>query len=55
MNWPTMIVACIIAVIFVSIIYFEIKKRKSGKGSCSCGCSGCGMADVCHGQKETKE
>lgn len=51
MNWPTMIVACVVAVIFISIIYFDIKKKKSGKGSCSCGCSSCGMADVCHKQK----
>lgn len=48
---PTIIVAAIIAIIFVAIIANEIHKRKSGKGSCSCGCSGCGMSEVCHGKK----
>ncbi len=48
MNLPTIIVTIIIAVIFVLIVGNEIKKRKSGKGSCSCGCSGCANAENCH-------
>ncbi len=46
---PTIIVAAIIALIFCSIIVSEIKKKKSGK--CVCGCSGCGMRDICHNEK----
>lgn len=45
---PTIIGASIIAIIFVAVIANEIKKQKSGKGSCSCGCSACGMKDICH-------
>ena len=52
MNIPTIIVAAIVAVLFVAIVVSEIKKKKSGKGSCSCGCSGCAMKDVCHSQKQ---
>lgn len=54
MNWPTIIIASIIAVIFVAIVVGEIKKRKSGQGSCSCGCSGCAMAESCHSTKKDK-
>ncbi len=52
MNAPTIVVALIVAAIFVAIVISEIKKRKSGSGSCSCGCSGCSMSDVCHGNKK---
>ena len=48
MNPATVIIAVIVAVIFVAIIVNEIKRRKSGKGSCSCGCSGCSMEGKCH-------
>ena len=50
MNLPTIIVAAIIAAIFVVIVISEIKKKKSGKG-CGCGCSGCAMADSCHNKQ----
>jgi len=55
MNWSTFIVAAIIAVIFIAIVVSEIRKRKNGKGSCSCGssCGGCAMSDCCH-PKENK-
>lgn len=52
MNVSTIIVAAIVAVLFVAIVVNEIKKRKNGKGSCSCGCSGCAMKDTCHSQKQ---
>jgi len=49
--WPTIIVATIVAVIFVAIVVNEIKKKKSGKGGCSCGgnCGACGMS--CHSEE----
>ena len=42
---PTIIVGSIVAILFVAIIINEIKKKKSGKGGCSCGgnCCACGM------------
>ena len=42
---PTIIVGSIVAIMFVAIIVNEIKKKKSGKGGCSCGgnCGACGM------------
>ena len=55
MNIPTLIALLIVAIIFVAIVANEIKKRKSGQGSCSCGCSGCGMADVCHSRQNSRK
>lgn len=54
MNWPTIIIALIIAVVFIAIIFNEINKKKKGKSSCSCGCGGCAMADVCHVKNKKK-
>lgn len=48
-NLPTIIGAAVVAAVFIAIIVCEVKKRKSGKGSCSCGCSDCAMKDTCHG------
>ncbi|MBQ3055460.1 MAG: FeoB-associated Cys-rich membrane protein [Oscillospiraceae bacterium] len=44
MKW---IVLLAVIAIFVLIVVHELKKRKSG-GGCSCGCSDCGMKDMCH-------
>ena len=48
----TIIIAALVAIVFVAIIVFEVKKRKSGKGSCSCGgsCGACGMN--CHSNEK---
>jgi len=48
MNAPTIIVASVVAVIFIAIVINGIRRRKSGKGGCSCGCGGCAMRDTCH-------
>ena len=55
MNWPTIIVAAVIAAVFVAIVVSEVRKRKSGRGGCSCGCGGCAMSDVCHAKKTDNE
>ncbi|MBQ9736489.1 MAG: FeoB-associated Cys-rich membrane protein [Clostridia bacterium] len=53
--WPTILIASVVAVLFVLIIVNEVHKRKSGKGGCSCGgnCGACG-AD-CHGSTQNKK
>jgi len=48
MNLPTIIVAFIVAMVFISIVAKGIINRKKGKSSCSCGCNGCAMAAECH-------
>ncbi len=52
MNLPTIIVLGVIAIAFVAIIVNEIRKKKQGKASCSCGCSGCAFKDSCHTDKK---
>ncbi len=50
MNLPTIIVASIVAVIFLLIVIHEIRKRKAGKASCGGSCCSCGMSCSCHAQ-----
>lgn len=53
MNWPTIIVAVVVAALLLAIVIAGIWKRKHGKSACFCGssCSGCGMNGSCHCQK----
>ena len=51
MNASTIIVAVLIGLICVAIVAKGIINRKNGKSSCSCGCGGCAMADMCHKKK----
>ncbi|MBE6985410.1 MAG: FeoB-associated Cys-rich membrane protein [Ruminococcaceae bacterium] len=50
MNFATIVVTAIVGVIFVAIVVNEIRKKKKGVHSCSCGgsCSGCAMHGSCH-------
>jgi hypothetical protein len=51
---PTIIIASVIAVIFIAIVANEIRKKKKGIPSCSCGgnCAACG---ICPHQSDNKE
>lgn len=44
MNLPTLIILAIVATVFVAIVATEIRNKKRGKNSCSCGgnCGNCG-------------
>lgn len=48
MDWITYVIAGLVAVGVIAVIVNEIRKKKQGKGSCSCGCQGCAMKDQCH-------
>ncbi len=48
MNLPTIIILSIIAVAFIAIVINEIRKKKQGRGGCSCGCGGCAFKDNCN-------
>lgn len=45
MNLPTIIVATIVALVFLAIVGHIIRRRKKGKTCCSCGssCTGCSL------------
>lgn len=41
----------VVAVITVIVVKIVLDKRR-GKSSCSCGCGGCAMKDVCHSKEK---
>lgn len=51
MDWLSWVILGVIAVLFVAVIVCEIRNRKKGKKTCSCGgsCGGCAMNGACHG------
>lgn len=51
---PTVVICVILATITFLIIRYLIKCKKSGKSSCGCGCSGCGMQGECGKNKDNK-
>ncbi len=53
MNLQTILIAGIIALIFVLIVINRFRNKKKGKSSCSCGCGceSCPSADFCHPKK----
>ena len=50
----TVIITVAIAAVFVAIIANEIKKKRQGRGGCSCGgsCGSCGMDCSCNQTKK---
>lgn len=47
MNAPTILIALLVAAVFVAIILRGIANRKKGKSSCACG-GDCGSCKGCH-------
>ncbi len=47
-NLPTIIVGVIVAAALLGVCAKMISDKKNHKSSCGCGCSGCGMKDMCH-------
>ncbi len=52
MNLATIIILGVVTAVFVVIVINEIRKKKQGKTSCSCGCSGCAFRESCHSDKK---
>ena len=46
----TVIVLLILLLIVGAVIYTMIRDKRSGKGGCSHGCTGCAMQGKCHSQ-----
>jgi hypothetical protein len=47
-NIGTIIVSLILIGVVTAIIVKMVKNKKSGKGSCGCGCEQCAMHGKCH-------
>ena len=52
---PTIIVISVVLLIASAIITKMIINKKQGKTSCSCGCGGCAMREMCHSSKSEDE
>lgn len=50
-HLPWILIAISFAALLVFIAYRLVKAKKSGNGTCGCGCSQCAMRDACHAQK----
>lgn len=53
---PTIIIATVIALVFIAIVVNGLLNKKKGKHSCSCGsgCGSCGMNGLCHSNNKVK-
>ena len=50
-NMATIIVCAALTAVVIWIIAGMVRKKKEGKSSCGCGCSGCPMSGDCHRKK----
>ncbi len=55
MDLPTIIALIVIVGIVLALVIKLIIDKKQGKTSCSCGCGGCAMKDMCHSQENKNE
>ena len=51
-NIGDIIVIAILLIIIGLAVRSIIKDKKSGKGTCGCGCAGCAMHGKCHSDKK---
>jgi hypothetical protein len=53
MDWPTILVALLLGIIFVAIVATQLRNRKQGKSACACGgnCGACGGCGQYHSQE----
>ena len=47
-NWGTLLIGAVVAVVVSLVVRKLYRDKKQGKGTCSCGCSGCPSAGLCH-------
>ena len=47
-NWGNLLVLALIALALAAVVWGQVKRRKSGKSGCGCGCEGCPSRGICH-------
>lgn len=47
----TIITGAVLLAAVSAAVYSIVKRKKEGKSSCGCGCSGCAMSGTCHKEK----
>ena len=53
MGWPTIVALIVVVLIVGALVAKLIVDKVKGKSSCSCGCSGCAMREMCHSKGKT--
>lgn len=53
-NIGTIAISALLLIAVIAVILNQIKNKKSGKSSCGCGCSSCGMSGSCHTMAKDK-
>ena len=51
-NLPTILVSAVVLAAVVAVVVKMVRDKRKGKSSCSCGCSGCPGAAICHSHKK---
>lgn len=52
-NLPTLLIAAVVAALFITVVARGIMKRKRGESGCGCGCSDCPNSRLCHSKEST--
>lgn len=47
MNLASVLIAALVATLFIAVIVRRVKMHRQGRPSCSCGCDGCSMNGAC--------
>ncbi len=53
-NLGTIIIGIIVFGCAAAVVFSMARKKKNGKSSCSCGCSGCPLSGQCHSHTSGK-
>ena len=53
-NAGTLVVGLLVTCLIAGLLWKQIRDKKQGKSSCSCGCEGCALKDKCHPNQTEK-
>ena len=54
MSWCEILLIVAAAAFGVTVVTYNIIRKKKGKGGCGCGCSGCSGCNGCPSKEEKK-
>ncbi len=53
-DWRAWLVLIGVTTIIIALVVRLVVNKVKGKSSCSCGCGGCAMREICHSQSNKK-
>ena len=54
-NAGTIVVGLLVLALVAALVWKQVRDKKQGKSSCSCGCGGCALRDKCHPSAANEE